>query len=157
MSDHLCPCQSGQYFHHCCQPYLSGLSLPETPLALMRSRYSAYTLCNAQYLFDTWYFPDKQNSPLLLKSIEESFQRTTWLGLKIINTFDDPANPLQGFVEFMAFFSDDASKRKQVLYERSRFILSHSRWLYVDGIKPNIERNTLCPCGSGKKYKRCCY
>jgi uncharacterized protein YecA (UPF0149 family) len=22
---------------------------------------------------------------------------------------------------------------------------------------PKIERNKLCPCGSGKKYKRCCY
>ena len=24
------------------------------------------------------------------------------------------------------------------------------------GIKPNIPRNSPCPCGSGKKYKKCC-
>ena len=22
--------------------------------------------------------------------------------------------------------------------------------------KPKIKRNDLCPCGSGKKYKKCC-
>jgi hypothetical protein len=24
------------------------------------------------------------------------------------------------------------------------------------GVHPEIPRNALCPCGSGKKYKRCC-
>jgi uncharacterized protein YecA (UPF0149 family) len=23
-------------------------------------------------------------------------------------------------------------------------------------VNANISRNALCPCGSGKKYKRCC-
>jgi preprotein translocase subunit SecA len=24
-------------------------------------------------------------------------------------------------------------------------------------VNPKIQRNELCPCGSGKKYKKCCY
>ena len=26
----------------------------------------------------------------------------------------------------------------------------------IDNTNSNISRNALCPCGSGKKYKRCC-
>ncbi|MCG2879304.1 SEC-C domain-containing protein, partial [Obesumbacterium proteus] len=25
-----------------------------------------------------------------------------------------------------------------------------------DGTKPQVGRNDPCPCGSGKKYKKCC-
>lgn len=127
------------------------------PVALMRSRYTAYTQCNADYLADTWYLANEQNKEQLLKSIKNSFQQTEWQGLKIINTDSDNSDPAQGFVEFMAYFTDSLSKNRQVLYERSRFILSGQRWFYVDGIKPEIKRNDLCPCGSGKKYKKCCY
>lgn len=24
-------------------------------------------------------------------------------------------------------------------------------------VPPKIRRNSLCPCGSGKKYKKCCW
>ncbi|MCF1613211.1 SEC-C domain-containing protein, partial [Serratia marcescens] len=30
------------------------------------------------------------------------------------------------------------------------------RWYYIDGTKPQPGRNAMCPCGSGKKYKKCC-
>ncbi|MCM1271487.1 MAG: SEC-C metal-binding domain-containing protein [Ruminococcus flavefaciens] len=30
-----------------------------------------------------------------------------------------------------------------------------SELMKTDNVKP-ISKNALCPCGSGKKYKRCC-
>ena len=30
-----------------------------------------------------------------------------------------------------------------------------SELIKIDNVKP-ISKNALCPCGSGKKYKRCC-
>ncbi|MCA9791670.1 MAG: SEC-C domain-containing protein, partial [Candidatus Eremiobacteraeota bacterium] len=36
------------------------------------------------------------------------------------------------------------------------------RWYYLDGVEtpvqagPKVGRNDPCPCGSGKKYKKCC-
>jgi SEC-C motif-containing protein len=50
--------------------------------------------------------------------------------------------------------------------ERSRFVKESDRWYYVDGLLPTpvtyrreeekVGRNDPCPCGSGKKYKKCC-
>ncbi|GAL20360.1 UPF0225 protein YchJ [Vibrio maritimus] len=55
------------------------------------------------------------------------------------------------------------------LAERSRFLFEHGQWFYVDGeiddsIPPKrltaesskVGRNDPCPCGSGKKHKKCC-
>jgi SEC-C motif-containing protein len=51
-----------------------------------------------------------------------------------------------------------------VLHERSRFLYEDGCWYYVDGEliedgalrSGKTGRNEPCPCGSGKKYKKCC-
>src|SRR5437867_3549203 len=48
LSSMKCPCHSGKKYSECCEPYHQGLPAP-TPLALMRSRYAAYALQNAEY------------------------------------------------------------------------------------------------------------
>ena len=51
--------------------------------------------------------------------------------------------------------------------ETSRFVKESGLWLYVDGdVAPaggqledgsgKIGRNDACPCGSGRKFKKCC-
>ena len=51
------------------------------------------------------------------------------------------------------------------LHEVSRFVREHSRWQYLDGriipadrpaARVKTGRNDPCPCGSGRKYKKCC-
>jgi len=71
----------------------------------------------------------------------------------------------EGFVEFRAVFSE-AGGEDMAHTERSRFVKEGDRWYYVDGLLPTpvtyrreeekVGRNDLCPCGSGKKYKKCC-
>ena len=49
--------------------------------------------------------------------------------------------------------------------ERALFRKVNDRWAFVDGIEikgppvvrtdPRVGRNDPCPCGSGKKYKKC--
>ena len=48
-----CPCGSGLAYADCCEPYIRGTARPPDPEALMRSRYSAYTLHEMNYLADT--------------------------------------------------------------------------------------------------------
>ena len=48
-----CPCDSGRPFAACCEPYVSGRTPAPTAEALMRSRYTAYTLQDADYLLRT--------------------------------------------------------------------------------------------------------
>ncbi len=145
----LCPCSSGKNFADCCEPFIRGDSLPETPEKLMRSRYTAYSLANMDYIARTMQgVPlenfDKENAEKWAKSVE-------WQKLKVLNASVEPPH---GFVEFMVYYSDNG--KNQILHEKSEFLLVNDRWYYVDGETPKIGRNDLCPCGSQKKFKKCC-
>ena len=89
----------------------------------MRSRYSAFVLCNEPYLLATWHPSTRPDSI--------PFNRNQkWLGLRIVGarvTGDASAE-----VEFIARSraSDAAAVR---LHERSRFVREGGRWFYVDG------------------------
>ena len=55
-----CPCTSGEVYGACCGRYLdefaaSGTLGAPTPLALMRSRFTAFALHDAPYLLASWH------------------------------------------------------------------------------------------------------
>jgi SEC-C motif-containing protein len=119
----------------------------------MRSRYCAFVLGNSNYLLQTWH-ADTRPAQLVLSP------DVSWFGLEIVAIEAGEAQDSEGRVEFMAKFN--GHDRLQYLHERSRFVREDGRWFYVDGESvpqakaPKIGRNEPCPCGSGKKYKRCC-
>ena len=49
-----CPCGSGRAYPACCGPYLDQSLPAPTAEALMRARYTAYTLKREDYLLATW-------------------------------------------------------------------------------------------------------
>lgn len=139
----------------------------------MRSRYSAFAVGNAAYLIAT-HAPEKSADidPAHLISPE-----CTWTGLEIVDTQSGQIDDTTGFVEFIAHFSENDTTG--CLHEKSCFEKRDGQWLYVDGVfmpgngpatqgsaaaklkspalKQNqIGRNDPCPCGSGKKFKKCC-
>ena len=146
-----CPCGSKMQYSACCETYLEGASLPATPEALMRSRYCAYVKHNTRYLIDTWH--PSCHAERFAADIEESYAATTWRGLTIINSEGTPSD-VEGYVTFFARFTEN--QRESFIHERSRFLREEQRWYYIDGTFPPIGRNDQCPCGSGKKFKKCC-
>lgn len=58
----LCPCHSKLNYSECCEPYHKGKKA-ETPLKLMRSRYSAYALKLPAYIIMTTH----TESPLYIE------------------------------------------------------------------------------------------
>lgn len=48
-----CPCKSGARYAACCAPFHRGDRTPDTPEALMRSRFAAFALGLGAYLVDT--------------------------------------------------------------------------------------------------------
>ncbi|MCS2167826.1 YchJ family protein [Scandinavium manionii] len=147
----LCPCGSALEYSLCCQRYLSGSELALTPSQLMRSRYSAFVMKDADYLVKTWHpscEPDAFRADL-----EKSFAGTEWLGLTLFAA-DNGKHADEGFVSFVARFREDS--KTSALIERSRFLKENGQWYYIDGTRPLIGRNDPCPCGSGKKFKKCC-
>ncbi len=119
-----CPCNSGYPLQSCCAPYIAGLAPAPTPLALMRSRYTAYALGKVEYLKATWH-PDTRPASLTL----DPGQR--WIGLSILETSGGEANDDTGTVEFVARYKVGGRAHRQ--RERSRFVRQDGRWLYVEG------------------------
>ena len=152
MSDNeLCHCGSGYLSEQCCLQYVAGSLNAPTAEALMRSRYTAYVMGDEAYLLTSWFDatrPKKLN-------LEQS--NINWSGLSICKTQGGKAGDQRGVVEFIAKYVE-AGKASQV-HESSRFIYQQGRWFYVDGdliSEKKSARNLACPCGSGKKFKRCC-
>ncbi|HID4046799.1 hypothetical protein B5M10_21560 [Pluralibacter gergoviae] len=147
----LCPCGNAVEYSLCCQRYLSGSQLAPTPSQLMRSRYTAFVKKDAAYLIATWHPQCRSQS--LRQELEQGFAGTEWLGLTVFAT-DAGRNDSEGFVSFVARFRD--GQKQGAIIERSRFIKENEQWYYIDGTRPAIGRNDACPCGSGKKFKKCC-
>lgn len=152
-----CLCGSGLDYSQCCAPYHTGDKNAGTAEILMRSRFTAYALRDSTYLLATW---DVSKRP---DNIDFSKERAEWQSLEIIDCKKGGPADSKGLVEFKAYYRLDGEEH--VLHELSRFKKSGGRWFYLDGqIKAagpvgqplNQGRNAPCPCGSGKKFKRCC-
>lgn len=145
-----CPCHSGNSFSDCCEPYLTDNQHAETPKKLMRSRYSAYTMADIDYIQKTMCKKAAENyDPISSKNWASS---VTWLGLTVIEA---PTPTRQfGTVTFFARFLENSNKKH--IYEKSHFEKINGQWFYVDGVMLKANRNDNCPCGSQKKFKRCC-
>ena len=155
-----CPCGSGAEFENCCGPLLGGAPAA-TPEALMRSRYTAFVRKDLDHIEAT-QTQDPEEEAFDRKGAEEMANTVTWTGLQILSTGGADTDDT-GTVEFAARFKQGG--QVQLHHELASFRRQDGRWIYVDGIiNPKSEprkaakvgRNDPCPCGSGKKYKKCC-
>ena len=152
-----CRCSSGKQFSDCCQPFLNGNKLPQTALQLMRSRYTAYNQVNIDYIQQTMSGDaaagfDPQNAKQWAENIR-------WCGLKIIDPGQQRTDLEKDEVEFAAKYV--IGEELNILQERSEFHKINGNWLYMSGKllphKPTkITRTDICPCGSRKKFVKCC-
>jgi len=162
-----CHCGTGLPYSECCGPYIEGRAKPPTAEALMRSRYSAYAERAIDYIMDTCVEKGgKEDADY--KSTREWSERSVWLGLKILSTEKGGIGDSEGTVEFEAVYERDGLK--DVHQEKASFKKRSAgdgppEWLYDEGTvvprtvvrsAPKVGRNEPCPCGSGKKHKRCC-
>lgn len=160
MAGKQCRCGSGAAFNACCGPYLAGLPAP-TAEALMRSRYAAFTLGDSAHIARTYAREHRDGAD---PELPAELPDVLWLGLKINGVTGGGAADETGTVDFTARFRD-ANGDIGTHRENSRFRREDGLWVYVDGeVAPTMKpepigktgRNDPCPCGSGKKFKRCC-
>lgn len=145
-----------------CQPFLSGAKQPETAAELMASRYVAYASGAIDYLIDT--HDPKTRSQTDRKATEDWSRRASWRSLEILDTKDGGPSDAEGEVEFIARYVVDGVEHAH--HERSLFRRHEGRWFFISGDKvggtpmrraqAKVGRNDPCPCGSGKKHKKCC-
>lgn len=152
-----CPCGSNESYQTCCEPFINGNETPATPEQLMRSRYSAYAQGKVEYIGDTMY--GRASKDFNLEAAREWANTVKWMKLEVINSGMDGD---KGHVEFIAHFHEGG--KANALHELSEFAKKDGKWFYIDGRVPPVERltrqevgrNDPCPCGSGKKFKKCC-
>lgn len=159
MKHQICPCGTGKHYDNCCGAFIEKQNLPATPEELMRSRYTAYSQANIDYIVATMTSPASDDFDK-----EEARQWATkiaWLKLEVLKSGQDGD---KGMVEFRAHYA--ANGKQHAMHEISEFHLVDGQWFYVDGDLPKhqitsvssekIGRNDPCLCGSKKKYKKCC-
>ena len=119
-----CPCGSGQGYAQCCGRYIEGAEVAPTAEALMRSRYSAYTLLREDYLLATWHASTRP--PALGLAQDDP---TNWIALEVKRHEQQDAD--HATVKFVARYK--VNGRAHRLHEISRFARENGKWFYVDG------------------------
>jgi len=157
-----CPCNSGKTFGECCGPVIAGEKKAESAEALMRARYASYVTGDVGFLRES-----------ATKSVQEEFDEEAstawsktakWHGLEILRTEGGGKGDKSGVVEFRALYTANGEFCNH--HEVAKFVKERDGWKFEDGElvgetpivreEPKIGRNDPCPCGSGKKYKKCC-
>jgi len=128
----------------------------------MRSRYTAFALGDIDYIVKTVH-PDHRDD-VDREAAEKWSSDADWQGLEIVKTGGGGPDDDTGFVEFIARYTMDGSDSEH--HEHAQFSKKDGVWFFEDGriVKsqpvvrdaPKVGRNEPCPCGSGKKYKKCC-
>jgi SEC-C motif-containing protein len=157
-----CPCNSGLSYANCCEPLIKSVSAAASPEALMRARYSAFVHQEMSYLLETLH--PSQRSDYDPEGAAKWAREADWTSLEILDIKDDPATENSGSVEFKASYRRNGEKLEH--HELAEFRKTGGNWYFFDGKMvsagqyvreaPKVGRNDPCPCGSGKKFKKCC-
>ena len=126
----VCPCggvPQGASLASCCGPVVSGEVVAATAEALMRSRYTAYAVGDADHLFRSWHARTRPDDVA-------PDPRVRWVGLTVSDVVDGGVDDAQGVVEFRAQWvrDDDGPVRRGEVHERSRFVRRGGRWVYLE-------------------------
>jgi SEC-C motif-containing protein len=121
-----CPCHSGLRYAVCCGRFHRG-ARPDTPEALMRSRYAAFALGLGEYLVATLAssHPDlARPREELVRDLSRIKERQRFLGLRIVHAEGDE-------VLFDARIFERGQDRS--FAELSTFVREEGAWKYASG------------------------
>ncbi len=164
MSEILCPCGSGQDYPACCQPYHKGENAQNAE-TLVRARFSAFALHEYDFIIETTH--PIYRDEVAESNIADNLEKIIWHQLHITHCGQEDGTDGKGpfdTVTFSAMYEINGNMYS--LSEKSYFQEHEGKLYYLEGIShkpdgfkranPKVGRNDPCPCGSGKKHKKCC-
>lgn len=129
-----CPCGSLQKYKKCCKVFHDKIKLPKTAFELMKSRFTAFAVQNADYIIFTTHKdnPDFTNDIKSWKAdILDFSQNTNFEKLEILDFSKEQLTDVESYVTFKATLKQN---EKDISFiEKSRFLKEDEKWLYVDG------------------------
>ena len=172
-----CPCGLDSPYTDCCGRLIRGAGYADAAEDLMRSRYTAFVLKEWDYLVNTLCADER--SKKTAAEFEKGSRHLQWQKLEIHGTRQGGPEDNEGQVEFAAHYTENGDAKS--LHETAHFLKEKGRWGYSEKLskshvhaagepcghshepqKPvvregaKVGRNDPCPCGSGKKFKKCC-
>jgi len=133
----LCPCGSEKEEDECCGAIISGKKKAQTAEQLMRSRYTAFTKANINYLVKTQVPSAGLRKEKERRKLKNWAQSVSWLYLAIKSTSKGLEDDDTGIVIFRAFFSKNDEYDN--IYEESSFEKINGNWTYIDGVDLSLE------------------
>jgi SEC-C motif-containing protein len=122
-----CPCGSNLNYANCCKISHNNPSFIKTAELLMRSRYTAFTMHNGDYLINTHHSSTRFKVNKL--ELENWSKSVTWIKLEVLETKMGGENDNEGTVYFKAHFIEKGEK--QYIEENSLFNKEFGEWKYV--------------------------
>lgn len=156
-----CHCGVGDSYETCCAPVHDGSQPAKTAEALMRARYSAFASGNIDFIESSTIESERQHVDR--EAVEAWSKQSEWQGIEVRSTENGGENDSNGEVEFVAHYSIQGQALTH--HELAIFEKVDGAWYFVDGHvqaaepfrrrQAKIGNNDPCPCGSGKKWKKC--
>ena len=125
MAPRRCPCGTGLPYAECCGRLHDGTATAATAEQLMRSRYSAFAVGDADHLLETWHPATRPPSLELDPTVR-------WTGLDVLAVADGGLLAAEGTVEFRASYRHEGRTGSQ--HEVSRFARVDGAWRYLDAV-----------------------
>jgi SEC-C motif-containing protein len=122
----ICSCGNDQPYESCCRPFHWGEAQPETPEALMRSRYSAF-------VHKEWDYLEETLDPQTLMDFDHAGNRA-WgesVDLYKLEIVRAEQNANKGLVEFKAYFKQN--NEEHIHHEVSKFRKQAGVWYFREG------------------------
>ncbi len=171
-----CPCGSQKNYDSCCEPIIKGAVSAPTAEVLMRARYSAHVKAEVKFIKDS--LAPEARRDFDEAGVREWSKKSEWLGLQVLSVKQGLESDKKGTVEFVATYKVGGKTTEHHEVAQFRKDPSKNQWVFVDGdshtheggqghhhhhepiapvvrAEPKVGRNDVCPCGSGKKYKKC--
>ena len=162
LDTNLCPCGSTHRLDQCCLPVIQGKKRADTAEQLLRARYTAFVTGDIDFILTSHH--SKTRAEIKREEVEDWSKNSKWLELKIIQVEGGQSTDTQGNIIFGAYYEAEGKNHEHL--EKSFFEKEKGEWKFLDAqsvqvgtfkrLEPKVGRNDACPCGSGKKYKKCC-
>ncbi|WP_437677659.1 YchJ family protein [Sorangium sp. So ce131] len=127
-----CPCGSGRSYRECCAPYHLGDREAPDAVSLMRSRYAAFAVGDAAYLWNTLHMghTDRgRDRDEVVRELKATIHQHRYRGLKILDSRESGST---ASVLFLAKIFEEGADRSFV--ELSDFLHDGEGWRYLHGV-----------------------
>ena len=125
-----CPCGRNKTYEACCGLLHTNIHKGATAEDLMRSRYTAFTKANGNYLMLSHH---SSTRPIKEKEAIVTWAKSVnWVKLEVLATKLGAEADAEGVVEFKAYFIEGG--QEDVIHETSFFERENGHWVYVKGI-----------------------